>query len=87
MFEDLDKIMVCKIIDPADEEEQGKKDSTGDESRNKKQTDQKSKESSKPASSRTSTHLSKKTQLMVAELNRLKTQMTEFQQSIHRPPV
>ncbi|KAL9962920.1 hypothetical protein ACROYT_G032074 [Oculina patagonica] len=50
-------------------------------------TDKRDKGSSKPTSSRASTRLDKKTQQMVAELNRLKTQMVEFQQSIHRPPV
>ena len=51
-------------------------------------TDKRSKESSsKPASSRASTRHDKKTQQMLAELNRLKSQMIEFQQSMHRPPV
>lgn len=39
------------------------------------------------ATSRSSTHLDKKTQQMLAELQRLKTQMIEFRQSVHRPPV
>lgn len=43
--------------------------------------------SSQAASSRASTHLDKKTQQMVAELYRLKWQMTAFKQSIQRPPV
>ena len=43
--------------------------------------------SSQAASSRASTHLDKKTQQMVAELYRLKWQMTAFKHSIQRPPV
>lgn len=53
----------------------------------KPQTNMKSKEGSKPASSKASTHMDKKTQQMLAEFYRLKNQMREFQQSIQRPPV
>lgn len=77
------------MLIPLDEEERNNAKKAGQES--SKQThghaDKRDKGSSKPASSRASTRLDKKTQQMVAELNRLKTQMVEFQQSIHRPPV
>ncbi|KAJ7388655.1 hypothetical protein OS493_036509 [Desmophyllum pertusum] len=52
-----------------------------------KHDDKSSKGASKAPSSRPSTRLDKKSQQMLAELHRLKTQMTDFQQSIQRPPV
>ncbi|XP_020631078.1 uncharacterized protein LOC110068055 isoform X1 [Orbicella faveolata] len=69
-------------------EKEGRKNAekTGGRNRNTHELDKRSKESSKPASSRTSTHLDKKSQHMLAELRRLKRQMTEFQRSIDRPP-
>ena len=60
---------------------------TEEKNRNTHELDKKNKESFKPASSRASTHLDKKSQQMLAELHRLKRQMTEFRLSIYRPPV
>ena len=61
---------------------------TGDKESSPKISQKKRKgTSSQAASSRASTHLDKKTQQMVAELYRLKWQMTAFKQSIQRPPV
>lgn len=70
-------------------EKEGKSDTetTHGKNRNAHELDKRSKESSKPASSRASTHLDKKSQQMLAELHRLKRQMTEFQLSMYRPPV
>ena len=61
---------------------------TGDKESSPKISQKKRKgTSSQAASSRASTHLDKKTQQMVAELYRLKWQMTAFKQSIQRTPV
>ena len=70
-------------------EKEGKNNAkkTDGKNRNAHELDKRSKGSSKPASSRASTHLDKKSQQMLAELHRLKRQMTEFQLSIYRPPV
>lgn len=71
----------------ADEEVQEKKVDGDGENESPKHSDKKGKSFPKPASSRASTNLDKKTQQMVAELKRLKSQMVEFKQSVHRPPV
>ena len=69
----------------ADEEDHiGKEKPAG----SKKNPTSRVKEAKSYASSRSSTHtFNKKTQQMVAELERLKMQMSEFHQSVQRPPV
>lgn len=74
-------------IHPVDEEVQEKKVDGDGENESPKHSDKKGKSFPKPASSSASTNLDKKTQQMVAELKRLKSQMVEFKQSVHRPPV
>ncbi|KAK2548468.1 hypothetical protein P5673_031364 [Acropora cervicornis] len=72
-------------VSTADEEDHiGKEKSAG----SKKNPTSRVKEAKSYASSRSSTHtFNKKTQQMVAELQRLKIQMSEFHQSVQRPPV
>lgn len=69
----------------ADEDESNVAEKTTKQ--DKPQTNMKTKQGSKPPSSRAPTHMDKKTQQMLAEFYRLKNQMREFQQSIQRPPV
>ncbi|XP_015757543.1 PREDICTED: uncharacterized protein LOC107336950 isoform X1 [Acropora digitifera] len=72
-------------VSTADEEDHiGKEKPAG----SKKNPTSRVKEAKSYASSRSSTHtFNKKTQQMVAELERLKMQMSEFHQSVQRPPV
>ena len=72
--------------DTIDEEERGTKETTATENKSPKHPHKKGKNTLKPPSSRASAHHTK-TQQMMAELQRLKSQMIEFRQSIHRPPV
>lgn len=68
----------------ADEEDHVGKEEPADGKRNAKSL---VKEAKSYASFRSSTHTEKKAQQMLAELHRLKTQMSEFHQSVQRPPV
>lgn len=71
----------------SEKEARNNAEKTDGKNRNTQELDKRSKESSKSPGSRTSTHLDRKSQQMLAELHRLKRQMTEFQLSIERPPV
>ena len=72
--------------DAIDEEEQGKKDTIVGEKKSLKHSETKGKGISRP-STRRANHLDAKTQQMLAQLQRLRSQMIEFRQSVHRPPV